>query len=150
MGDRVTGILDKYKRERAFLIPVLQDIQKEYNYLPVEVLKQVSREMGIPLSQVYHVATFFKAFSLVPRGRHLATVCLGTACHVRGAPGVLDEFKRQLGVDPGKTTKDMEFSLETVNCVGACALGPIVVVDGNYHGEMSPAKVRGVIGKREV
>ena len=95
--------------------------------------------------QVYGVATFFKAFSLKPRGKHTVSVCLGTACHVRGAPAVLDEVKRRLGTEPGETTEDMQFTLETVNCLGACALGPIVVVDGEYHGQMVPGKVKKVI-----
>lgn len=97
--------------------------------------------------QVYGVATFFKAFSLKPRGKHIVNVCLGTACHVRGAPSVLDEVSRQLGVEPGDTTEDMKFTLETVNCLGACALGPILVVDGEYHGQTGPGKVKKVLNK---
>ncbi len=103
--------------------------------------------MDLPLVQVYGVATFFRAFSLKPRGKHIVSVCLGTACHVRGAPAVLDQVKRRLGIEPGETTEDMQFTLETVNCLGACALGPIVVMDSVYHGQMRPGKVKKVIRK---
>jgi len=147
MGDKVSAILDKYNRDKAFLVSILQDIQTEYRYLPKDVLKQVGQDLAIPMSQVYHVSTFFKAFSLEPRGEHMITVCLGTACHVRGAPSVLDEAKRQLGIEPGENTPDMKYTLETVNCVGACALGPIVVVDGKYHGQMSPGRLNEVLKK---
>ena len=147
MGDKVSAILDKYNRDKAFLVSILQDIQTEYRYLPKDVLKQVGQGLAIPMSQVYHVSTFFKAFNLEPRGEHMITVCLGTACHVRGAPSVLDEAKRQLGIEPGENTADMKYALETVNCVGACALGPIVIVDSDYHGQMSPAKVKELFNK---
>ena len=147
MGDKVSAILDKYNRDKAFLVSILQDIQTEYRYLPKDVLKQVGQDLAIPMSQVYHVSTFFKAFSLEPRGEHMITVCLGTACHVRGAHSVLDEAKRQLGIEPGENTADMKYTLETVNCVGACALGPIVVVDGKYHGQMSPGRLNKVLKK---
>ena len=110
-------------------------------------MNHVSEKLDIPLIQVYGVATFFKAFSLVPRGGHTCTVCLGTACHVRGAEKVLDKVKRTLDIDVGETTKDMEFSLKTVNCLGACALGPMVVVDDDYHGHMAQNKVDGVLKK---
>ena len=106
MGDKVSAILDKYNRDKAFLVSILQDIQTEYRYLPKDVLKQVGQDLAIPMSQVYHVSTFFKAFSLEPRGEHMITVCLGTACHVRGAPSVLDEAKRQLGIEPGENTAE--------------------------------------------
>jgi NADH-quinone oxidoreductase subunit E len=124
------------------LVSILQDIQAEYNYLPKEAIIQVSQGLDVALSQVYSVATFFKAFSLKPRGRHLINVCLGTACHVRGAVRILDEVERELGIDSGKTTQDFKYTLETVNCVGACALGPIVIVDGNYSGQMKSNKVK--------
>jgi NADH-quinone oxidoreductase subunit E len=124
------------------LVSILQDIQAEYNYLPKEAIIQVSQGLDVALSQVYSVATFFKAFSLKPRGRHLINVCLGTACHVRGAVRILDEVERELGIDSGKTTQDLKYTLETVNCVGACALGPIVIVDGNYSGQMKSNKVK--------
>jgi NADH-quinone oxidoreductase subunit E len=129
------------------LVSILQDIQADYNYLPREALEQVSKDMDVPLSQVYSVATFFKALSLTPRGRHLINVCLGTACHVRGAMRVLETLERDLDVKSCETTKDLKFTLETVNCVGACALGPVVVVDGEYHGQMKTEKVKDVLEK---
>jgi len=124
------------------LVSILQDIQAEHNYLPQEALIQVSQGLGIALSQIYSVATFFKSFSLIPRGRYLINVCLGTACHVRGAVRVLEEIERELGINPGETTEDLKYSLETVNCVGACALGPIVIVDGEYSGQIKATKVK--------
>jgi NADH-quinone oxidoreductase subunit E len=139
---RVEPILDRYQRDQGLLVSVLQDIQAEYNYLPKEALVQVSQGLDIPLSQVYSVATFFKAFSLKPRGRHLINVCLGTACHVRGAVRILEEIERELNIKPRETTEDFKYTLETVNCVGACALGPIVIVDGKYSGQMKSNKVK--------
>jgi len=127
------------------LVSILQDIQAEYNYLPKKVLVEVSQALGAPLSQVYSVATFFKAFSLEPRGRHLINVCLGTACHVRGAVRVLEAIERELAIKAGRTTKDLKFTLETVNCVGACALGPIVIINGEYHGQMKTDKVKALL-----
>lgn len=147
MDDKVSVILEKYKLDRGFLVSILQDIQKEYNYLPKEALQQVSQRLAIPLSQVHHVATFFKAFSLTPRGRHTVSVCLGTACHVRGAQKVMDSISRKLGIDPDETTDDLKFTLERVNCVGCCAQGPMVLVDGDYHGAMSTDKVDPILEK---
>ena len=142
---KVDTIVDEYGCNRDSLISILQDVQNEYHYLPEDVLRQVARRLELPLIQVYGVATFFKAFSLKPRGEHMVRVCLGTACHVRGAPAVLDEVKRRLGVEPGETTKDMQFTLETVNCLGACALGPLLVMDDKYEGQMSPGRIRKVL-----
>ena len=139
---KVDFVVDHYGCNRDSLISILQDVQAEYRYLPEEVIRRVAKRLDLPLIQVYGVATFFKAFSLKPRGEHLVRVCLGTACHVRGAPAVLDEAKRQLGVETGDTTKDMKFTLETVNCLGACALGPLLVIDDNYQGQMSPGKIK--------
>ena len=139
---KVTSILDSYEGDPGMLVAILQDIQAEYNYLPKETLTQVSEGLDIPMTQVYSVATFFKAFSLKPRGRHIINVCLGTACHVRGAGRVLDEIGRQLDIKAGETTQDFRFTMETVNCVGACALGPIVVIDGKYSGQMKTDKVK--------
>ena len=143
--EKVEAIIGDYDASRDSLISILQDIQSEYRYLPEDALRAVASQLELPLIQVYGVATFFRAFSLKPRGEHIVSVCLGTACHIRGAPAVLDEVKRQLGIEPGETTKNMRFTLETVNCLGACALGPIVVVDGKYHGQMSPGKVKKVL-----
>ena len=145
--EKVAAIVSRYGGNRDSLISILQDIQSEYHYLPEDGLRAIASQLDLPLIQVYGVATFFKAFSLKPRGEHIVSVCLGTACHVRRAPAVLDEIKRQLGMEPGETTKDMRFTLETVNCLGACALGPIVVVDGKYDGQMTPGKVKKVLRK---
>ena len=142
LEEKVGSILGNYQRDKGMLISILQDIQSEYNYLPRETLMQVSRGLEVPLSQVYSVATFFKAFSLTPRGRHTINVCLGTACHVRGAVRILEEIERELEIKPGETSENLRFSLETVNCVGACALGPIVIIDGGYSGQMKTNKVK--------
>jgi NADH-quinone oxidoreductase subunit E len=147
--DKVEAILAKYQRNPAWLVSILQDIQAELHYLSEGSLKKVSRGLDTPLTRVYSVATFFRAFSLKPRGRHLINVCLGTACHVRGSVRILDKLERDLGVKAGETTADERFSLESVNCVGACALGPIVVVDGKYHGQMTGDKVEGLLKEYE-
>ena len=139
---KVRRVLDNYQHDKGMLIPILQDIQAEYNHLPREGLMQVSQGLDVPLSQVYSVATFFKAFSLTPRGHHLINVCLGTACHVRGAVRILEGIERELGIKSGETAENLRFSLETVNCVGACALGPIVIIDGGYSGQMKTDKVK--------
>lgn len=145
LAEQVESILDSHQRDKGMLVAILQDIQAEHNYLPREALEEVSKGLCVPLSQVYSVATFFKALSLEPRGRHLINVCLGTACHVRGAVRVLEAMERELAIGSGKTTKDLRFTLETVNCVGACALGPVVIVDGEYHGQMKAEKAKGVL-----
>ena len=145
MKDKVEAILKNYQHDKGMLIPILQDIQAEYNYLPQETLRQASEGLGVPLTRIYSVATFFKAFSLKPRGRHLINVCLGTACHVRGAVRVLEAIERELGIKPGDTTEDLRYTLETVNCVGACALGPIVIIDGKYSGQMKTDKVKSLL-----
>jgi len=139
---KIKSILARYQGDAGMLVPILQDVQAEYNYLPREALVLVGEGLDVPLSQVYSVASFFKAFSLKPRGRHLINVCLGTACHVRGVGRVLDEIERRLGIRSGETTQDLRYTLETVNCVGACALGPIVVIDGNYSGQMTGSRVK--------
>ena len=145
--EKVTAIVGKYGGNRDSLISILQDIQSEWRYLPEDAVRLVASQLGLPLIQVYGVVTFFRAFSLKPRGEHIVSVCLGTACHVRRAPAVLDEIKRRLGIEPGETTGDMRYSLETVNCLGAGALGPVVVVDGEYRGQMSPGRVKKVLKK---
>ena len=125
----------------ASLVSILEEIQGRYRYLPREAMILVSERLGVPLSQVYSVATFYHAFSLVPRGRHTISVCTGTACHVRGAVQVLGRLETVLGIRPGETTRDRQFTLETVNCLGCCALGPVVVIDGEYEGQMTIKKV---------
>jgi NADH-quinone oxidoreductase subunit E len=145
--EKVKAIVDRYGGRHDSVIAILQDVQSEYRYLPEHALRAVAVQLGLPLIQICGVATFFKAFSLKPRGEHTVTVCLGTACHVRGAPAVLDEVKRQLGIEPGNTTDDMRFTLETVNCLGACALGPILVIDDEYQGQMSSRKVKKILDK---
>ncbi len=141
----VKQVLQKHQHDKSLLVDVLQDIQAEIGYLPKEVLEETSRGLGVPVSRVYSVATFFKAFSLKPRGRHLINVCMGTACHVRGSDKVLDEIEKELKIRAGETTPDLKFTLDTVNCVGACALGPMVIVGEEYHGEMTPEGVVSVL-----
>jgi len=135
-------------RPRA-LIQVLQDIQDRFHWLPPEALEHVADALGVPLVQVYGVATFYKAFSLEPRGRHVCTVCLGTACHVRGGAAVLEQFERKLGIPAGATTPDGKYTLERVNCLGACALAPLAVIDGRYYSRMTEAKAEAVLAAIE-
>lgn len=137
----VDKICEKHECKCEQLIGILQDTQKELNYLPRGALEKVAANLKIPLSRVYAVATFFRAFSLEPRGKNHVCVCMGTACHVRGAPKILDEIEREIGVKAGETDKDLRYTLETVNCVGACALGPVAVVNGEYHGKLDTQKV---------
>ncbi|MBP6977657.1 MAG: NAD(P)H-dependent oxidoreductase subunit E [Bacteroidales bacterium] len=134
-------------RNKNLLIAILEDVQKRYNYLPEKILKEVSAHLGIPIRDIYGVATFYKAFSLKPRGRHLVSACMGTACHVRGTKSVVGEIEKQLGIKSGETTPDNLFTFETVNCLGACALGPIVVVDGKYTTSVKKQMVRQIIEK---
>jgi NADH-quinone oxidoreductase subunit E len=141
----VKQVLQKHQHDKALLVDVLQDIQAEIGYLPQAALEEVSRGLDVPQSRVYSVATFFKAFSLKPRGRHLINVCTGTACHVRGAVKVLEKIEQELAIKPGETTRDLNFTLETVNCVGSCALGPMVIIGEDYHGEMTPEGVVSVL-----
>lgn len=138
-------ILEKEDASLGGLISILEEIQSKYGYLPEEALRLVADKTGRSLVDIYGVATFYRAFSLKPRGKHLVSVCLGTACHVRGAPGIAKEFERQLGVAPGETTADKEFTLETVNCLGACALGPITVIDGHYFSNVGVSKVKQIL-----
>lgn len=143
--NKIDEIIDKYHGEASALIQILLEIQSQNHWLPKEALERVGQRLGVPLSRIQHVATFYKAFSLVPRGRHEIHICLGTACHVRGAPRVLDAVQDFLGIRPGETDVDLRFSLETVNCLGCCALGPVMEVDGKYHGKMMPGKVADVL-----
>ncbi len=140
-------ILDRHHRDPANIIAVLQDIQAEANWLPVEELRYVCAELAIPLSKMMALATFYKAFSLEPRGKHIVSACLGTACHVRGAERIVGAIERELDIKGGQTDESLQWTLETVGCVGACALGPIVVVDGDYHGQMTSVKASRLLKK---
>lgn len=142
-------ILRRYPREEPSLIQVLQDVQRAYRYLPCEVLERVARELGVPLSKVFQVSTFYRAFSLTPKGKVVIKVCTGTACHIRGAPQIIDEVRRRLDIGPGETTADLGFTLETVNCVGACAMAPVVIVNDRYHGGVRPASVGDYLEPKE-
>jgi len=143
----ILTILAEHDGRLGGLIAILEDIQGKYSYLPRAALTIVCEETGCSPVDVYGIATFYRAFSLTPRGKHLVSVCLGTACHVRGAPMVAEEFARQLGVKPGETTPDKLFTLETVNCLGACALGPVVVIDGHYFSKVRTSGVRQLLDK---
>jgi len=133
-------IIDQEASGERSLITALENIQERFRYLPPEALILASEKLGVPLSQAYAVATFYQAFSLKPKGKHSMSVCMGTACHVRGSPKILDRLETQMDVHAGGTTRDRMFSLDTVNCLGACALGPIIVTDGEYSGHMTPQK----------
>ncbi len=143
----IETIIDRFQHDKGQLVSILQDIQAEYDYLPQDVLKKVSQILDIPLSQVYSVATFFRAFSLKPRGRHLIKVCLGTACYVRGAAGVLDKIEQELGISPGENTKDGRFTLETINCPGACSIGAMAVIDEEYFGQLKADEIGPILKK---
>lgn len=148
--DVVECSIRKYGAKKEALIPILQDIQSDLNWLPEETLKAVAEKLEVPLMEVYGVASFYRTFSLKPRGKHIVTVCVGTACHVRGGQRIVDQISRELDINPGETTEDMNFTLETVNCLGCCAIGPIVVVDGEYYGEMTTRKVKSVLDKYKI
>lgn len=145
----VNRILKRYGNDSTDIIAILQDVQQTYRYLPKDVMETLAAKLDIPLSRVYHLATFFRAFSLEPRGKHELHVCLGTACHVRGAPRILEALERGLKIKAGETTKDLQYTLETVNCVGACALGPVVVVDGESKGKLNPQRAERLLKQIE-
>ena len=139
---RVDDIVARYPRRESSLVQVLQDVSQDFNYLPAPALERVAAKLRVRLAKVYGVATFYKAFSLEPRGRHSIKVCTGTACHVRGAAGLKDEVVRLLDVPAGQTTPDMKFTVETVNCVGACGMAPVVIVDERYHRNVKVDQVK--------
>jgi NADH-quinone oxidoreductase subunit E len=145
----VDSVINKWANNGSSLISILLEIQSEYNYLPKDALIRISEKLNIPLIHVYSVATFYKSFSLKPRGKHLITVCLGTACHVRGAPDVLNEIQNQLNIGVGETTPDNNFTLETVRCLGTCAIGPVITIDGKYYGQMNSKKIHSILKKYE-
>jgi NADH-quinone oxidoreductase subunit E len=145
MKEKVSEIIQKYNTDKGFLVPILQDVQKEFNYLPREALDAVSTILDLPLSRIFELATFYKAFSLTPRGRHQLSLCMGTACHVRGASLLQESIERGLNIKAGETSEDLEFTFETVNCLGACALGPILVVDEEYQGQVTLSKTNKIL-----
>jgi NADH-quinone oxidoreductase subunit E len=144
---KVQSIIDKHQGLKKNLIAILLDVQEDFNYLPPDALCHVAKALKMPLIDVVGVATFYRAFSLKPRGKHTCLVCLGTACHVRGGPKILEELERRLDVPAGETTRDGQFTLETVACLGCCAIGPVIVVDGEYHGHATIRKVGTVLDK---
>ena len=143
--DKIDEILDRYEEDEGALIQILLDVQREYNWLPKEALEMVSRKTGVPLSRMYRIASFYKAMNLNPVGLHTCSVCMGTACHVRGAGKILEKAEQVLGIKDGETTADQRFTLHKVNCLGCCALGPVVVIDGEAHGKLGQADVEGVL-----
>ena len=147
--DRIDQIIENHQGEASSLIQVLLEIQSENHWLPKDALERVSEKLQVPLSRIQHIATFYKAFSLVPKGRHEIHICMGTACHVRGARRVLETVEDLTGIKPGETDMDLKFSLETVNCLGCCALGPVMEIDGKAHGKMVPAETSNVLKNYE-
>jgi NADH-quinone oxidoreductase subunit E len=143
----VDKVIKEYDAEPSSLIGMLQDVQAKYHYLPGEALHRIQEKVGVPLTRVYEVATFYKSFSLVPKGDHICTVCLGTACHLRGGPRIAEAFMRELGVEVSQTSQDGKFTLETVNCLGACAMAPLVKMDEDNHGGMTAVGVKKLIQK---
>jgi len=141
----VRGITKRYDGQKRAVIQILQDLQERFRWLAPETLEAAARELSVPLAHVYSVATFYKSFSLEPRGRHLCTVCMGTACHVRGGAAILEHIERKLGIHAGETSPGREYTLERVNCLGACALAPLAVVDGRYHGQMTETKANQIL-----
>ena len=139
---KVDEIVESYDCNESWLVMILQDVQEALNYLPGEALRHVAKRLDLGLGHVYNVATFYSSFSLVERGKHVIKVCDGTACHLRGAVNLRDEISRQLGIDDGETTEDKIFTLETVSCLGACALAPVMAVGSQYHGQLTAEKVR--------
>jgi len=138
--DTIDKIIDKHHGEASSLLQIMLDIQSENNWLPKQALERVGEKLDVPMNRIQHIATFYKSFSLVPKGRHNVHICVGTACHVRGATRILDTVEEATGIKPGETDLDLKFSVDTVNCLGCCALGPVVEVDGKVHGKMTPVK----------
>ena len=143
--EKITSLIGENGSGTGTLVPLLQDINTEYGYLPENILKYVSADLHIPLSQIYNIATFYKTFRLTPRGRYVISVCLGTACHVRGGPKILEAFERDLGIEVGQTTPDLNFTLEAVRCVGCCGLAPVVMIGEDFYGKMTQVKIQKTI-----
>ncbi len=143
----VQEILSRYEKKERYLIPVLQEAQEEYGYLPEEVMKEIALGLNLSLSQVYGVVTFYSQFHQEPRGNNIIRVCMGTACHVRGGEGILNAIKDELGIGAGETTDDLEFTLESVACIGACGLAPVIMINDDTHGRLTPDKIPGILAK---
>jgi len=146
--ERLDEIIDWYTGEEGALIQLLLDVQAEFRWIPQEAIERISEKLSLPVSQIYRVASFYKVMNLKPHGKHVVQVCLGTACHVRGGSRIMDKAKEILKIGPGETTPDMKFTLERVNCLGCCALGPVMIVDDNYYGKMVPSKTEEAITRR--
>jgi NADH:ubiquinone oxidoreductase subunit E len=146
---RIDEVVANYPEVKGSLISILHEVQSLYNYLPEEALRYLSGKINVPLTQLYSIATFYHFFSLTPKGRHLVNVCLGTACHVKGSPRILNLVKRRLGVEEGETTADMGFTLNTVRCIGACSLAPVMVVDKDTHGNVMTTNVQEILKRYE-
>lgn len=138
-------MFEKYPKEKRYTLSILQDLQKQYGYIPKDKLIELSEYMDLPLSKLYSMATFYKALSLKPKGKYIIKVCDGTACHIRSSKTILDEIKNTLGIKPGETTEDGKFSLETVNCLGSCAIAPVMVINDKYYGKMTASMVRQIL-----
>jgi NADH:ubiquinone oxidoreductase subunit E len=145
--DRLDGIIEKFKNKPGGLIPVLEEAQVALEYLPVPIQKRIARGLNLPLSRVYGVVTFYSFFTMTPRGKHTVRVCLGTACYVRGGKAIAEKIEKEYGVKEGETTADRMFTYETVRCLGACGLGPVLVVDADVHGRMKPSKIREILNQ---
>lgn len=143
--DKLNEILDRYKETKGALIPILQQAQEVYGYLPKEVIAHIAKKTAIPVSQIYGVTTFYAQFHLKPRGRNIIRVCQGTACHVRGAKAILTAIEEKLKIRAGETTQDLTFTLETVACIGACGLAPVLMVNDDTHGRLTTSAIAGII-----
>ncbi len=143
--ERMKNIIEEYRGQKGALVPILQDINAAYNYLPENILRYVSQELDVPLSLIYRIATFYNAFSLKPRGKHIVTVCMGTTCHVKGAPMIVSALERELGLRTGETSEDMNFTLETVACLGCCGLAPVMTVGEDLYGKLTQARIPKII-----
>jgi len=145
----IDAIIDRYEKAPSALLAIMQDVQDQERYLPREAMDRIAEQLQVPIARVYQMATFFESFHLEPRGKHICTVCMGTACHVRGAKRLVEELERDLDILSGQTTGDLMFTIEEVNCVGACALGPLVIIDGEYHGTMTSDRLGKVVKKMQ-
>ena len=148
-SDDIDRLIEKHRYDESALIGIMQDIQKEFNYLPQEMLVKIAQRLDIPLSRVYSIATFYKAFSLVPRGRHQIGVCIGTACHVRGGQSVVEKLERELGIRSGQTTNDLKFTLQTVRCLGCCSLAPVMRIDNDTFGRLNQSAIPKILKRYE-